>query len=249
MPEYRELTELPNRLFAVGDIHACKAELGHLLDYLVGQEQITKSDVVVFIGDYIDRGPDSKGVIELLIQFRQSFPDSVFLRGNHEDMLLSFLGFKGREGTAYLLNGGEEFLSSYGIKPKPDEALTGTHVQEQLPPDHLAFFQSLTAYLITSEWMFAHAGVNPLRDVRHQVPADLFWIRDEFIENIHYFKRVVVFGHTPYEDILFHLPYKIGIDTGLVYGNRLSCIEVRSRVTYQIRRGETKIEKGKFPAS
>jgi serine/threonine protein phosphatase 1 len=87
-----------------------------------------------------------------------------------------------------------------------------------------------------------HAGLNPLRDVRSQLNEDIFWIRDEFIQNIHNFGRIVVFGHTPYEDVLVHPPYKIGIDTGLVYGNLLSVVELTKQSVLQIKRGTTEVK-------
>ncbi len=237
------LDESFQRIFVVGDIHGCAAELSVLLDYLRGEQGVEKEDAVVFVGDYIDRGPDSKGVVDLLLNFEEEcFAHSVFLEGNHEDMLLGFLGLGGTSGEVYLANGGVSFFKSYDLshKDSPDE------LQEGIPKEHLEFFQELDRYVIHEKYVVAHAGLNPLRDLKHQLNDDLFWIRDEFINNMHYFKRTVVFGHTPFEDIFFHLPYKIGIDTGLVYGNAITCVELLGEEVFQIESGSEEVEEFSF---
>lgn len=239
--KFREISDPYQRFFAVGDVHGCPEELSLLLDYLEKEERLGPTDLVVFIGDYIDRGPDSKGVVDRLLAFQQKFPQSVFLRGNHEDMLLGFLGFGGSLGESYLFNGGEEFLRSY----QAEGLSTAEEFFTVLPKTHLSFYLNLESYVITPKFVFAHAGLNPRRDLRAQMDRDLFWIRDEFIHNIHRFERTVVFGHTPYENVLFHLPFKIGIDTGLVYGNKLSCVELALGETYQVARKGKQVTKGR----
>ena len=91
-----------------------------------------------------------------------------------------------------------------------------------------------------------HAGLNPLRELKAQNDRDVFWIRDEFIANIHQFNHLIVFGHTPHQEVLVHLPYKVGIDTGLVFGNKLTCLEVLSGKTYQIARGKKEVISSKI---
>lgn len=247
MTKYHEILETPARIFAVGDIHGCNDETVVLLDHLKGAQKLSQEDLVIFIGDYVDRGSQSKEVIDTLLKFRVDYPRTIFLRGNHEDMLLSFVGEEGREGKAYLFNGGADTLLSYGVPKEgsPDEVRT--NFIKALPPDHMSFLQRLENYVLIGDYCFVHAGLNPLRDLRAQIEADLFWIREEFISNIHFFKKTIVFGHTPYEDVMFHLPYKIGIDTGLVYGNCLSCIEVVNRDIFQVEKGKSKVKTGKFP--
>ncbi|MCB0330224.1 MAG: serine/threonine protein phosphatase [Bdellovibrionales bacterium] len=232
-----------HRTFVIGDIHGCADELNLLLHHIEEKEGLAPEDVVIFIGDYIDRGPDSKGVIDLLLDFdERQKSDVYFLKGNHEEMLLGYLELGGSGGDVYLINGGKEFLASYGLgaKVKPSEAL------EAIPERHIQFFQNLTRYLVSEQFIFAHAGLNPLRDLGHQIDDDLFWIRDEFIQNVHYFRKTVVFGHTPFEDVMFHLPFKIGIDTGLVYGNALTAIELSGERIYQIEPQSVEIEEFSF---
>lgn len=247
MTRFRDISEHTGRVFAIGDLHGCRAELEVMLTAIGQSEKLTPADIVLFIGDYVDRGPDSKGVIELLLAFAKAHPKTIFLKGNHEDMLLAYLGLPGRDGMAYLMNGGTQFLMSYGLAMGEGPPPTPEEVFAVLPPEHLEFLKNLDTYVLLPDFIFAHAGLNPLRDLRLQVEDDVLWIRDEFISNRHYFGRPIVFGHTPYEDVLFNLPFKIGIDTGCVYGNKLSCIETRERKILQVSSGSTKVTVRHFP--
>lgn len=243
MERFLEITEKPERIFAIGDIHGCADELGILLYFLEQELGICERDRIIFIGDYIDRGPDSKGVIDSLLAFQKNHGEyTVFLKGNHEDMLLDFIGFDGQNGGVYVSNGGAKCLESYAI----DEYTPGEEVRELLPARHVKFFKSLDRYAISENHVYVHAGLSPIIDLKHQEDEHIFWIRDEFIHNIHYFEKTVVFGHTPFEDLLFHLPYKIGIDTGLVYGNTLSCIEVLGQNAYQLGYGDSFVRETSF---
>jgi serine/threonine protein phosphatase 1 len=242
MIELRTIEKLPPRLFAIGDIHGCVDEARTLLSHLQSSLALNENDLVVFIGDYIDRGPDSKGVVDLLLDFKKTYPSSVFLKGNHEDMLLGYLGMGGNFGANYMYNGGVQFLRSYDIS----SVEAPENIVAQLPPAHLRFFQELLGGVIVGDYVFVHAGVNPLKRLEEQEPQDLFWIRDEFIMNIHRLQKTVVFGHTPFQDVMFHLPYKIGIDTGLYYGNLLTCIETINQEVYQIARKSEKVVTKQF---
>jgi len=238
-----EITQKPKRFLVVGDIHGCSEELSALLEYLHKVENVSADDLVVFVGDYVDRGPDSKGVIDRLVKFQLEFPSTIFLKGNHEDMLMDFLGFGGTMGHAYLMNGGADTLDSYGfsILETPEEICQG------VPKEHISFLLNLQSYCMLEDYVVAHAGVNPLRDIRAQLNEDLFWIRNEFIGNIHHFRKTIIFGHTPHQDVLFHLPYKIGIDTGLCFGNMLTCVEPWEKKMYQVLAGGKKVRMVKFP--
>ena len=222
------------RLFAVGDIHGCAGELECLLDTIRPGPQ----DKIVFIGDYVDRGPDSRAVIERLIQLRESSGAScVFLKGNHEDMFLAYLGEKGRYGEAFLLNGGRTTLASYGLPPEA----CGPSALEALPRAHVSFLRSLQLYDCDPPFLFVHAGISPLRQLEEQEEEDLLWIREEFIRNRHLLPFTVVFGHTPQREILWHLPFKIGIDTGCVYGHKLSCLDLTAATLHQVERDSGRV--------
>lgn len=226
------MSEERSRAFVVGDIHGCIEELDRLLDHLA----LTRQDTIVFLGDYIDRGPESKAVVHRLLRLRQEGPQCIFLKGNHEDMFLAFMELPGRHGESFVYNGGEATLRSYEVDRCP-----GHEISKRLPPEHLAFLQELQARHSLGEFLCVHAGVNPQRRLDDQTSEDLFWIRGAFIHKPHSFGVTVVFGHTPCRDVLLDLPYKIGLDTGLVYGNKLSCLELSEKVLLQIRRGESTV--------
>lgn len=233
-PVSRDSSRRRGRLLVVGDIHGCIDELDRLLESL----RPATDDKIVFIGDYIDRGPDSKAVIERLLSLRDvSGATCVFLKGNHEDMFLAYLGEKGHYGEAFLLNGGRTTLASYGLEPQA----RGPSALEALPPSHVSFLRSLDLHHCDSPFLFVHAGIAPLQKLEEQDEEDLLWIREEFIRNRHLLPFTVVFGHTPQREVLWHLPYKIGIDTGCVYGRKLSCLDLVSAELHQIERGSHRV--------
>lgn len=232
------VTELTaERIYAIGDIHGCIDEPAALIRHLEEKEGLTEKDLVIFLGDYVDRGPASKGVIDLMLDFRRRFPRVRFLKGNHEDMMMDFLGYGGSLGQAFLYNGGLETIQSYGISvfSPPHEMVSA------LPQEHFKFYCELESIVLVDKFVFVHAGLNPLRDLFAQNDSDIFWIREEFLENIHSFHKTVIFGHTPHKEIFYHFPFKIGLDTGLVFGNKLSCLEIRSGKLLQIEKGKTEV--------
>lgn len=229
----RTIAERSRRVFAFGDIHGCYDELERVLQFLFNKQSAGAEDQVIFIGDYIDRGPASRQVIERLIRLKEELPKTVFLKGNHEDMLLDFLGLGGSSGEVYLANGGVDFFKSYGIVPEGPLS----DIRARLPESHLEFLTSLEHGVSLGEFLFVHAGIDPQLELSQQKAHTLMWVRAQFIQKEHNAGKTVVFGHTPFEDVMLHMPYKIGIDTGLVYGNRLTVVEVVEGGVYQIDRG------------
>jgi len=208
------------KIFAIGDIHGCYDRLKALM----GKIPIDCSrDALVFIGDYIDRGPHSVEVVDYLIQLKNRFPEVIFLKGNHEDMLDKFIS--GADRFTYLLNGGQQTLDSYLTKPVQSESFP-------IPPDHMDFFKSLRLFYETEEFIFVHAGLRPRVPLESQNTEDLLWIRDKFVSSKYDFGKRVIFGHTPLKKPLVE-PNKIGIDTGAVYGNALSCIQLPDLVFFK----------------
>ena len=236
-------SETASRIYVVGDIHGCIGELDALLFYLQAKEKLSSEDMVIFLGDYIDRGTDSSDVIELLFQFGEDNPNCVFLRGNHEDMMLSYFGLGGRMGDVFLKNGGAATIKSYGAylsdAPMPE-------VYASIPERHRYFLQSLSSMVMIENYVFVHGGLNPFRDLEKQLEHEIFWIRDDFLLHPHSFDKLVVFGHTPFREVLIEFPYKIGLDTGLVFGNKLSCMELRSRRLLQVKRNTKKVHARKL---
>jgi serine/threonine protein phosphatase 1 len=211
------------RLLAIGDIHGCHRSLLQMLALL---RLDPLADTLVLIGDYLDRGPDSRGVIETLLTLKKNFPNLICLRGNHEAMFLDFYR-EGKDEERYFLNGGMTTLLSYGLSP--DDARAGTG----FPEDHLAFLTSLPLFHETADYCFVHAGLRPGIPIADQSPEDLLWIRYTFIASDWDFGKTVIFGHTPLREPLLK-PDKIGIDTGAVYGGCLTCIEIPSRRIFQV---------------
>jgi serine/threonine protein phosphatase 1 len=224
--------------YVVGDIHGCVDELRRLIETL----PLVPGDRLVFLGDYIDRGPDSCGVVSYLLSLRQQSDgiELVFLKGNHEDMFLSYLGLNGQHGDMFLINGGKATLASYGLTA---DRFSTPHVLSAMPAEHVRFFERLERYHSMESFLCVHAGIHPKKSLAEQTNEELFWIRNAFIFNSHGLPYTVLFGHTPQPSVLYDLPYKIGLDTGLVYGNMLTCLEVDEKVLYQINRGRKNVRR------
>ncbi|QTA37158.1 serine/threonine protein phosphatase [Thermosipho ferrireducens] len=191
-------------VYAIGDIHGCYESLVNLLDKI----QPASDDILIFLGDYIDRGPYSSEVVDFLITLSK-LTNCIFLRGNHEDMMLNFL--RTRDPFYYQIwerNGSKATVSSYG----------GI---DNIPDHHLNFFENTKYYFVYENYAFVHGGVVPGVPLERQKKEDLLWIRYEFINSSHNLPYIVVFGHTPFEEP-FVGEDKIGIDTGCVYGGKLT---------------------------
>jgi serine/threonine protein phosphatase 1 len=232
---------MAGRLLAVGDIHGCAREL----ETLVGALRLERDDTLAFVGDYVDRGPDSRAVVDLLLGLRdRADAKTVFLKGNHEDMCLGYLGRDGHWGEAWQANGGAATLRSYGIDP----GVAGAEAAARMPPAHLAFLEGLKTALVGDRYLVVHAGIRPSRPWAEQDLEDLLWIREEFTAVAHPLPQTIVFGHTPHRHVLVDLPYKIGIDTGCVYGGALTCVDLPAGRLYQVRAGERRVRQGTLAA-
>lgn len=212
------------KIFAIGDIHGYILKL----DRLMAKIHIdAEKDTLVFIGDYIDRGPDSKGVIDKILDIRKRIKNVVCLLGNHEQMFLNYY-LEQRDEGLFLHNGGLSTLISYGFTHEGRKDLN-------VPDKHMDFFTTLRPYYETDDYIFVHAGLRPGIPIDRQNIDDLIWIRYEFINSPYDFGKVVIFGHTP---LSFTEPLtdknKIGLDTGAVYGGKLTCIELSEMKIYQV---------------
>jgi len=203
------------RTYAVGDIHGCLDKLEDLLQKIAPAQ----GDTLIFLGDHIDRGEQSKQVVDRLIDLATTCR-CIFLRGNHEDMFLQYLEW-GTNREIYLLNGGQTTLRSYC----GEEILSHSLVARALPMSHRSFFERLAWYHEDAHYIYVHAGLRPGVPLLKQRHADLIWIREEFIRKQTQLEKKVIFAHTPFHEPLVK-DDKIGIDTGAVYGGALTAIEL-----------------------
>lgn len=218
------------RVYVVGDVHG-RADLLRKLHERILEDAKTFADgrtVVVYLGDYVDRGPQSREVIDLLLDEPLTGFEAVYLKGNHEQFLLEFLA-DASVGPIWMFNGGDATLYSYKVgRTGPwsgDEALRRLQAdfRANLPERHLEFFRSLGLSHVEGDYLFVHAGIRPGVAFEEQKEFDLLWIREEFLHSQADHGRVVVHGHTiaPDPDVRAN---RIGIDTGAFASGRLTCL-------------------------
>ncbi len=191
----------------------------------------SQTNVLVFIGDYVDRGHDSKAVVEQLVNLPSDFVVH-FLRGNHDQALLDFLTDPS-SFPSWKDYGAEETLASYGVPPpaSEDEAAlrqTRDRLQAALPANHRSFFETLKLSETIGDYFFAHAGVRPGTPLDRQEERDLMWIRDEFLNSRDEFGKIVVHGHTPTNAPVVRRN-RIGIDTGAYLTGRLTALVLEGK--------------------
>jgi serine/threonine protein phosphatase 1 len=216
------------RVYVIGDIHGRSDLLDRIVEEIKRDLERNPAPEVmtVTLGDYVDRGPDSRGVLERLI--RNPFPTKyIALKGNHEELFEAFLSDP-TVASQWRRLGGAETLHSYHV---PVSALmigkgfeeASSALQKAVPQEHLSFLASLKLSVSIGDYFLCHAGVRPGIPLEHQSAADLLWIRDEFLNSKMNFGKTVVHGHTPKESPEI-LPNRINIDTGAFVTGRLTCL-------------------------
>jgi diadenosine tetraphosphatase ApaH/serine/threonine PP2A family protein phosphatase len=218
------------RVYAIGDIHGSLVPLRLLRDAIRAHAEAhpIERKCLIYLGDYIDRGFDSRAVIDLLIKDPLPGFEHVFLKGNHEEGMLQFLA-DGSNAPFWVAYGGIATMFSYGVKP-PDPATdekevlrARTELARKLPPEHLDFLTHLERYHIEGDYLFVHAGIRPGVPLEEQREEDLLWIRDEFLHSRQEFGKCVVHGHSITREPDFQ-PNRIGIDTGAFASGTLTCL-------------------------
>ena len=207
------------RVYAIGDIHGCRAQLEHLHSEIVADlaARPVEAPSLIHLGDYIDHGPDSAGVIELLIS-RAPPIRAINLLGDHERMLLDALAGDRAAATDFLWSGGKAALESWGIDPAaPRETW-----EAALPAAHLAFLRGLTRSHREGDYLFAHAGIRPGVALNAQSLDDLVAIRQPFLWSEQPLGAIVVHGHTSHPTPV-RTDHRIGLDTGAGMGGKLTC--------------------------
>jgi len=231
------------RIIVVGDLHGYLAPLEELLEKISLQEE----DLLLFIGDYIDRGPHSKDVVQKMVELKNSLPHVVFLKGNHEDMFLGSVGYPSvvNDINTWFYNGGISTLKSYGMETEDIKAVSRMwedelrlkKIMEVVPESHMKFFQELELFVESENFFFCHAGVDPyssLEEGKENI-FDLLWMRDHIYTDHHIWEKTVVCGHTPLEEVMITNSL-ICVDTGLYYYGKLSAVDVLSGGVYQVTR-------------
>ena len=206
--------------WAVGDIHGRLDLLEPLVRHMIADTAATQAErtVVIFLGDYIDRGPDSRGVIRHLADLPKNRGiEWRFLKGNHEEAMLDFL-VDPSTGPTWCEYGGDATLASYGLRlpqmrHKPEGwANLSADLDHKISPPERAFLEALELSIAIGDYFFAHAGARPGVPLSGQSDRDLMWIRNSFLESDVEFEKVVVHGHTPAQEV--HADHRrVGVDT------------------------------------
>jgi serine/threonine protein phosphatase 1 len=229
----------PTAVYAVGDVHGCLRELLALERLIFADAEDTPGKKwIVMLGDYVDRGPDSASVVAHLLEPPPDAFRRFTLRGNHEQMMLDFLGAPDRN-LYWLEQGGLETLASYGVDlvrdfgpPGRDEGFLA-RLGERIPATHRAFIADLPLLLALPGWLFVHAGIRPGIEIEQQSAEDLIWIRGPFLSWPGAPGVRIVHGHTPSRAPVF-TPARIGIDTQCFLTGRLTCLRVTPDGTTRI---------------
>ncbi len=213
-------------IYAIGDIHGRADLLASMHEAIERDWRARPAErrAEIYLGDYIDRGPDSSTVIAML-RARMRQRNVMALSGNHEAVLLHFLDgrISDREWLGW---GGASTALSYGVNPSR-EAILSAALARAVPLEDIRFLNALRPSFRYGPYFFAHAGVLPNRTLEEQVPDDLLWIRRPFLDHTGPFGAIVVHGHTPKEEPEFR-PNRINLDTGAYATHRLSCLRIDS---------------------
>ncbi|WP_374469501.1 metallophosphoesterase family protein [Phenylobacterium sp.] len=219
-------------VYAIGDVHGCYEAMKALLARIAAdsaEHARGRRPILVFLGDYVDRGPDSARVLEALLWLRRR-PDLEvrLLKGNHEQAMLAFLE-RPQDGGGWLRFGGVETLAAYGVAAPSDPAGYGPardELLERMPASHLWLLQRLELMLAVGDYAFVHAGVRPGAALAAQTEDDLLWIRQAFLEAPGPHEKVIVHGHTWLDERPQLHDHRIGVDTGVYATGVLTAVRL-----------------------
>ena len=225
------------RVYAIGDIHGCLSLLDDLIAQIEADDAARGSaqTQLIFLGDLVDRGPESAGVIDRLIDLAQSRGNVRFILGNHEEIFLRALGGDLEALRLFVRIGGRETILSYGVTPRDyertdyDELLV--LMQAQVPQRHIDFLNNFEDRIVIGDYVFVHAGVRPGVGIEDQRQSDLRWIRSTFLDSDAEFGKLVVHGHS-ISDQAVERPNRIGLDTGAFASGRLTALGLEGRARW-----------------
>jgi serine/threonine protein phosphatase 1 len=218
------------RVYAIGDIHGRDDLFNTLLAKIEADDQQRgPADThIIFLGDLVDRGPGSSGVIETAMALKASGKNVRFLMGNHEEVFVSVCRKGDPKATRFFLRiGGEETILSYPITRAEYMSLDMEQLTERIttlvPKSHIEFVEGFEDQIVIGDYAFVHAGIRPGVALSDQKPSDMRWIREEFIEQRGDLEKVIVYGHTIYDEVE-ERGSRIGIDTGAYNSGKLTAL-------------------------
>jgi len=218
------------RLYVVGDIHGRYDLLSKIIDLIESnaKKHKNKEKKVIFLGDYVDRGLDSKKVVERLTQGFDHNIKPIFLRGNHEEKMIDLLDGDISIAPSFFRFGGVATCASYGIKISPkmndkDYVKAAKEFIKKVPDHHKTFLDDTIFSISFGDYYFVHAGARPEVSLNEQKPIDQLWIRKDFMSSSYKFEKMIIHGHT-ISDKPDVKPNRIGIDTGAYATGQLTCL-------------------------
>jgi serine/threonine protein phosphatase 1 len=211
------------RRYAIGDLHGCISQAREALEWCAadaGNDSVEAE--IILLGDYVDKGPDSRAVIDMLIAGpKDDHVTWIALRGNHDDLLQRvWFDHAAEQGAAWWEYGGQETMISYGWDPLR-HPVPG-HISEYVPQAHADFLRSLPVMYETDELIFVHAGLRPGVTVADQSERDLLWIRGAFLDHSHAFGKPVVHGHSPDRSNPLSNEFRVSLDTACFGSGKLA---------------------------
>lgn len=231
------------RVYAIGDVHGCNDLLKQLLQKISADDadRGPAQTQIIFLGDLIDRGPDSAGVIDTAIATQKQRPRTRFLTGNHEEVFLDAIRSRDPHILRYFIGiGGENTILSYPITRaeylRLDMDQLAARLIRYIPKEHIEFIQSFEDQIIVGDYVFVHAGIRPGVPLNEQRVKDLRWIRREFLDHRGDLEKVVIFGHTIFDQV-DECGSRIGIDTGAYHSGRLTAIGLEGGERWYLQTG------------
>lgn len=225
-------------IYAIGDIHGHLGLLRAAHDLIAADMARHGPGPVIHLGDLVDRGPDSRGVIEFLIQGLAQGQDWVVLKGNHDRMFARFLrdprepepGLRAELSWLHPRLGGADTLRSYGVANAGDRPIAPVHAEARaaVPQHHRHFLDTLPTMYRAGDCVFVHAGIRPGTPLQQQTETDLVWIREPFLSAIEGFGPLIVHGHTALDQAT-HYGNRLNLDSGAAYGGPLSAVVIEGR--------------------
>ena len=221
-------------IFAIGDIHGCLKQLVTLQDKIFSYPKYNKDeDLLLYLGDYIDRGLGSKDVINHILKLQTKGIKSIFLMGNHEQFMIDFLFNKINNLNNWLMNGADQTFKNYDIEVAEfiKDGFEDDNIDKlrniflnKLTKEHVYFFNNLKLTYTMGDYLFVHAGINPEKTLLEQNKMDFLWSRsDQFFDKNFEFEKIIVHGHSPEKEVV-NFPYRINVDTGSFFSGKLSCV-------------------------